>query len=160
MIPRRRRISIPLSSFNFGLCLALLTVLSSANDLRAQSSTGGEIIFRNSGPAVAYLGSKSCGTSGCHGDINRTYFPTPHGQSMAPANSPTELRRVPKPIPARTLRGSTSRLRAIWAWVSPCSSNLTSRSRLRCNSSGLSCGRISQLRTTITLWDIIYAGDN
>lgn len=80
------------------MCLVLLTALSSANNLRAQSNTGEEIIFRNTGPSVAYVGSKSCGTSGCHEDINRTYFSTPHGQSMAPANSPKDLRRVPKPI--------------------------------------------------------------
>ena len=97
-MPRRRRISILLSSFSVALCLALLTALLSVNDLSAQGSAGGESIFRNTDPSVAYVGSKSCGTSGCHEDINRTYFPTPHGQSMAPANSPTELRRVPKPI--------------------------------------------------------------
>src|ERR1035441_10159466 len=97
-MPRRRRISILLSSFTVTLFLALLAALLSVNDLRAQSSAGGESISRNTDPSVAYVGSKSCGTSGCHEEINRTYFPTPHGQSMAPANSPTELRRAPKPI--------------------------------------------------------------
>ena len=95
---RRKRIGIPLTFFTLSPCLALLTGLSLANHLRAQSSAGGEIIFRNTDPSVAYVGSKSCAASGCHEDINRTYFPTPHGQSMAPANSAAELRRVPKPI--------------------------------------------------------------
>ena len=97
-MPRRRRSRILLSSFTFALCLALLSALSSAINLCAQSSTGGEIVFRNTASSVAYVGSKSCGTSSCHEDINRSYFPTPHGQSMAPANSPKELGRVPKRI--------------------------------------------------------------
>ena len=88
----RRRISALFSSFIPGLCLALLTALVSA------SSGGSHNIFRNVDPSVAYVGSKSCGASGCHEEINRSYFPTPHGQSMAPANSPAELARAPKPI--------------------------------------------------------------
>ena len=97
-MPHQKRVSILFSSFTLGLCFALPAALSSANNLRAQSSTSGENIFRNTDPSVAYVGSKSCGTSGCHEDINRTYFSTPHGQSMGLANSPTELRRAPKPI--------------------------------------------------------------
>jgi hypothetical protein len=64
----------------------------------AESSADTGSIFRNADSSVGYVGSKSCGASGCHEEINRTYAPTPHGQSMAPANSPTELARAPKPI--------------------------------------------------------------
>ena len=97
-MPHRKRASILFSPFTLGLCFALPAALSSANNLRAQSSTSEENIFRNTEPSVAYVGSKSCGASGCHEDINRTYFQTPHGQSMGLANSPTELKRAPKPI--------------------------------------------------------------
>ena len=58
----------------------------------AQNSTS---IFRNTDPAVAYTGSASCVVAGCHEAIGQTYWKTPHGQSMAPANRPQELARVP-----------------------------------------------------------------
>ena len=94
-MPRPLRISVLLPSSVFVLCLAPLTVFLPGASLRAQT---GATVFRNVDPSVAYVGSKSCGAPGCHEEINRTYFPTPHGQSMAPANSPTELARVPQPI--------------------------------------------------------------
>ena len=58
----------------------------------AQNSTS---IFRNTDPAVAYTGSASCVVAGCHEAIGQTYWKNPHGQSMAPANRPQELARVP-----------------------------------------------------------------
>ena len=76
-----------------GLSCALLAVLFFVRGLNAQSS-----IFRNTDPSVAYVGSQSCGVSGCHAEVNRSYTSTPHGQSMALANTPTELARVPKPV--------------------------------------------------------------
>jgi hypothetical protein len=89
---------IPSSRFRLllpGVCLALLAALPPAIRPRAQSN---ESIFRNVDPSVAYVGSKSCGAAGCHEDINRSYLATPHGQSMAPANSPAELGRAPKQV--------------------------------------------------------------
>jgi hypothetical protein len=77
-------------------CLALLMIPFFPMGLAAQP--GSASIFRNTDPSVAYMGSQSCGQSGCHAEINREYFSTPHGQSMAAANSPRELARVPKPV--------------------------------------------------------------
>ena len=94
-MPRSIRISVLIPSSVIVLCLAPLAAFLPAASLQAQS---GASVFRNVDPSVAYVGSKSCGAPGCHEDINRTYFPSPHGQSMAPANSPTELARVPQPI--------------------------------------------------------------
>ena len=59
---------------------------------------GGPIVYRNTSPDVAYVGSKSCRGSGCHDEICRNYPRTPMGRSMAPANSPSELEKVPKLI--------------------------------------------------------------
>jgi hypothetical protein len=83
--------------------VALLAAFASAICLHAQSSAS---IFRNVDSSVAYVGSKSCGASGCHEDINRNYDPTPHGQSMAPANSPAELARVPHPLTVFSPKGN------------------------------------------------------
>jgi len=94
-MPSLIRISALHPSSVFVLFLASLPAFSPAASLRAQT---GASVFRNVDPSVAYLGSESCGASGCHEEINRTYFPSPHGQSMAPANSPAELARVPRPV--------------------------------------------------------------
>jgi hypothetical protein len=75
--------------------LAVVVSLPLAGSIHAQE---GGSIFRNTAPNVAYVGSKGCGVPGCHEEITRTYMATPHGQSMAPANSPTELTRVPEPV--------------------------------------------------------------
>ena len=56
------------------------------------------VVFQNTAPAVAYTGSKSCAASNCHADLEHTYRPTPMGNSMAPANAPSELSRVPSRI--------------------------------------------------------------
>ena len=92
-MPHFSRNTVPVSSLISVLSSAMLAALVCAPGLRAQSS-----IFRNTDPSVAYVGSQSCGTSGCHAEINHSYAPSPHGQSMAPANSPVELARVPKPV--------------------------------------------------------------
>jgi hypothetical protein len=97
-MPSHNRSNVLLPALISGLCLALLALLSSANWLRAQSSDKSDSTFRNTDPSVAYVGSTSCAASGCHEKICRDYFSTPHGHSMAPANSPTELARAPKPI--------------------------------------------------------------
>ncbi|MGZ4787787.1 MAG: hypothetical protein ACXVZX_04655, partial [Terriglobales bacterium] len=54
--------------------------------------------IRNLDPSIAYAGSASCAASGCHQDLSHSYALTPMGHSMAPANSPAELARVPNPI--------------------------------------------------------------
>ena len=61
----------------------------------AQSSTS---IFRNTDPSVGYVGSAACTVPGCHEEIGKSYAPSPHGQSMAAANVPSDLARVPKPV--------------------------------------------------------------
>jgi len=54
------------------------------------------VVYQNTAPGVAYTGSVSC--SGCHADLDRTYHRTPMGNSMAPANAPSELEKVPSRI--------------------------------------------------------------
>jgi len=56
------------------------------------------IKYRNTARGVAFTGSKSCAGSGCHEEICRDYFRTPHGSSMGPANAPSELAKVPHRI--------------------------------------------------------------
>jgi len=76
------------------LCLAFSLVLHA----QGEGETATTPVFRNTGPSVAYVGSKTCADSGCHTDIYNAYQPTPHGQSMAPANIPSDLARIPKPV--------------------------------------------------------------
>ncbi len=90
--------SSPFSAFACSLGFALLAAFSCADFSRSQSAARSTPVFRNTDPSVAYVGSKTCVVPGCHEDIGRSYFPTPHGQSMATANSPKELARVPKPV--------------------------------------------------------------
>jgi hypothetical protein len=56
------------------------------------------IRYRNTAPGVAFTGSKSCAGWGCHEEICRNYARTPHGNSMGPANAPSELAKVPHRI--------------------------------------------------------------
>ena len=84
-------------TFALSLSFAALTVFS-GNCSRAQTVAAQTSIFRNTDLPGSYVGSKTCVVPGCHEDIGRSYFPTPHGHSMAPANSSTELGRVPKPV--------------------------------------------------------------
>ena len=56
------------------------------------------VVYRNTSPNVTYVGSESCARAGCHEELSKTYKNTPMGNSMAPANSPSELARVPKLI--------------------------------------------------------------
>lgn len=51
---------------------------------------GGPLVYRNTGPEVAYVGSNSCASADCHEDLCQRYAQTPMGRSMAPANSPSE----------------------------------------------------------------------
>ncbi len=52
------------------------------------------IPYRNTAPGVAFVGSKTCESAGCHDDLSRNYYQTPHGTSMGPANAPSELAKV------------------------------------------------------------------
>jgi len=56
------------------------------------------VVYRNTAPSVASVGSKSCAAPGCHEELSRDYQHTPMGRSMAPANDPSELARVPHTI--------------------------------------------------------------
>jgi hypothetical protein len=85
-----------LSRWAAGLRFFLLAIFPLC--LSAQSSFRDPPVFRNLDPAVRYTGSQTCVTPGCHEDIGRNYYQTPHGKSMAPANSNTELARVPQPV--------------------------------------------------------------
>ena len=76
------------------LSLAFPAVLLAQSDGKPAAAP----IFRNTGPNVAYVGSKTCADSGCHAEIYNAYQPTPHGQSMTLANVPGDLARVPKPV--------------------------------------------------------------
>jgi hypothetical protein len=101
VISRRKTVAfkqlVPSGYPAFGLCFAvLLAALSGAGFSRAQTVAGPTSIFRNTDLSVPYVGSKTCVVPGCHEDIGHSYFPTPHGQSMEPANSATELGRAPK----------------------------------------------------------------
>jgi hypothetical protein len=94
----RRHTSTLLRAFSLDLCLALLAMLWSAPQLRAQNNANGDTVFRNVDPSVGYVGSKACAAPGCHEDIGRNYPATPMGHSMAPANTPAELGRVTQPV--------------------------------------------------------------
>jgi hypothetical protein len=90
--------SLSILKFTVGLSFAVLVALSCTGFISAQTMAGNTSVFRNTASSVAYVGSKTCIVPGCHEDIGRTYFPTSHGQSMGPANSPTELARAPNPV--------------------------------------------------------------
>jgi hypothetical protein len=64
----------------------------------AGSKSNKPVVFQNTSPGVAYTGSKSCAASGCHADLDRSYRLTPMGNSMVPANAPSELSKVPSLI--------------------------------------------------------------
>lgn len=78
--------------------LVAVVVFALGSSVTAQDAIKRDSVFRNTDPSTAYVGSKTCGEAGCHEQINREYFATPHGQSMAPAKSPAELARAPKPV--------------------------------------------------------------
>lgn len=77
----------------FVSCSAILLMVTAA-----AGEQNHESIFRNTDRAVAFTGSASCVVAGCHQEIGRAYAPSPHGQSMAPANRAEELTRVPHPF--------------------------------------------------------------
>jgi len=56
------------------------------------------IVYRNTAPGVAFTGSKSCAKSGCHEQICQDFQSVPMGNSMTPANTASELARVPQTI--------------------------------------------------------------
>lgn len=55
-------------------------------------------LYRNTASGVAFMGSKSCDGAGCHEGLSSRYYQTPHGSSMGPANSPSELAKAPDRI--------------------------------------------------------------
>jgi len=77
--------------------LGLIGFLLLASPL-ASSKKQKLVEYRNAAPGVAFTGSKSCAASGCHEEICRSYPRVPMGNSMAPANAPSELARVPSTI--------------------------------------------------------------
>ncbi len=87
------------------LLLFACGVLFLTGQTSAQSSAN---VFRNTDPSVAYTGSASCVVAGCHEEVGRTYWPSPHGQSMAPANRPQELARAPHPFTVFNARNRRS----------------------------------------------------
>jgi cytochrome c553 len=89
-IPTEWRSMVRNAGLSFAIFLLLVTVAGWAKK-------GGPLVYRNTSPKVAYVGSRSCAGSGCHEEICRKYPQTPMGNSMAPANSASELARVPKP---------------------------------------------------------------
>lgn len=80
-------------SSKLGAAALLLLVSCSAWSQDAIS-----VRYRNINPSVGYVGSTSCAGSICHEDICRNYAHEPMGRSMAPANLPSELEKVPKRI--------------------------------------------------------------
>jgi hypothetical protein len=74
------------------LCAAWLGLCLPAPTLPAQT------VYRNTDPLVAYVGSRTCESSGCHAETYRDYAATAHGANMAPAASPASLARVPGPV--------------------------------------------------------------
>jgi hypothetical protein len=74
--------------------IASLLVLSGL----AWSADRKPVVFENTAPGIAYAGSKSCAASNCHADLERAFRLTPMGNSMGPANAPSELSRVPNRI--------------------------------------------------------------
>jgi hypothetical protein len=81
------------SAFDLNRCVVLLAAVLCAVALNAQNE-----VFRNTDPSVPYVGSATCGESGCHAEIYRDYQPTAHGSNMAPANEFRNLARVPRPV--------------------------------------------------------------
>ena len=55
-------------------------------------------VYRNTGPEVAYVGSKSCAAQECHAALTANFRSTPMGNSMAPATIPSSLARAPQLI--------------------------------------------------------------
>jgi hypothetical protein len=74
----------------------IIFLLAPSLTLRAKQHK--PVVYRNTAPGVAYTGSKSCGTSGCHEQICEDFKSVPMGDSMTPANTPGELARVPHTI--------------------------------------------------------------
>ena len=64
----------------------------------AWAQSGSSNAYRNLSPGVSYVRSTSCAGSACHEDICRSYARTPMGRSIAPANAPSELEKVPRRI--------------------------------------------------------------
>jgi len=56
------------------------------------------ILYRNTAPGVAFVGSKTCEGAGCHEELCHNYYQTPHGNSVGPANAPSEPTKVPQRI--------------------------------------------------------------
>jgi len=67
-----------------------------ADQVRNVRDHASHVLYRNSAPGVAYVGSAKCAP--CHQDIYASFQKTSMGHSMSPADSPAELARVPSPV--------------------------------------------------------------
>ncbi|PYV91498.1 MAG: hypothetical protein DMG05_07170 [Acidobacteria bacterium] len=74
--------------------LLLLLIFSPAWSLSASESKS--VIYRNTAPGVAYLGSSVC--AGCHKDIYDQYLRTDMGRSMSRVADSSQLEKVSAPI--------------------------------------------------------------
>jgi hypothetical protein len=90
----QRRWVVPL------LCAVISRVHTTASGAAtSQTATSQEpptIVYKNTNPGVAYVGSKVC--AGCHADIYEKYVRTDMGRSMSLANDPAQLERVSNPV--------------------------------------------------------------
>lgn len=87
------------------LVAAGLGLYTAGSAFAQQAMTGGlnakggaAVVYLNTDPKAEYAGSESCATAGCHDEIGKQYAATPMGHSMVPANTQTELARVPEAV--------------------------------------------------------------
>ena len=76
-----------LSRFTFGFSAPLDRITAGAPE---------GVHYRNAAPGVSYVGSAQCST--CHRSIYESFRKTSMGRSMAPADTPADLMRVPLPV--------------------------------------------------------------
>ncbi len=86
---RARRAMVKLSR------LVPIVLLLAVSGLVAWGRKEKTIKYRNTDLGVKFTGSKSCEAAGCHEELSREYFRTPHGNALGPANAPSELAKVP-----------------------------------------------------------------
>lgn len=78
------------------LCLLIAGTLAVLYPAFAQAGAG--VKFRNTDPAVKYVGSASCTVPGCHEEIGQSYAHSPHGLSTTVANTAVHLERAAHPV--------------------------------------------------------------
>ena len=80
------------------LCIFLIAASLSAAAAQSPLPATPPTHFRNTDPNIPYAGSKSCLESGCHQELGERFKNRPMGHTIAPANVPSDLARVPKPV--------------------------------------------------------------